>query len=314
VGSDIILTAPVRETTKFARIAEESQERSETLHPLCIKEGNHYILGSGESDTPIIVPPGATLLAGRGVQLNLISGGYLMTSGPLVFSGEEDLPIRIYSEDGTGAVVVRQAAETSKLEHVIFEGLGRVNDNGYILTGGVTFYQSDVEFNSCVFRNNTQEDALNIVRSDFHLQECVFENTAFDAFDSDFSTGVLENCYFLNTGNDAIDFSGSQASINNCTLKNIGDKGVSVGEHSKVHITQMFIDKAVIGVASKDLSLLTIDSIDLKNVGTAFTAYQKKPSFGPAKIVVNTFKVKNTPRLHLIERNSSIFFENGSEL
>jgi hypothetical protein len=314
VGSDIVLTAPIRQALEFATISTSSKEVSKTLHPLCVKDGDHYVLASGKSDTPIIVPEGATLIAGPGVELNLTSGAYLMTSGPIDLAGEEDLPIRIFSEDGTGAMVVRQAGGVSKVEHVIFDGLGRIDNDGYILTGGVTFYQSDVEFTSCLFRNNTQEDALNVVRSNFILRKCVFENTAFDAFDSDFSTGTMEDCFFQNTGNDAIDFSGSQASIINCTLKNIGDKGVSVGEHSTIHISTLRIDKAVIGVASKDLSILTIDFIDLQNVGTAFTAYQKKPSFGPAKIIVTGYKIKNTPRLHLIERKSSLVFKNGPVL
>ncbi|MEZ5056187.1 MAG: hypothetical protein R2879_04030 [Saprospiraceae bacterium] len=44
-----------------------------------------------------------------------------------------------------------------------------------------------------------------------------------------------------------------------------------------------------IGVASKDLSVLMIDNLTMENCEIGFTAYQKKPEYGQAKIIVKQY-------------------------
>ena len=74
-----------------------------------------------------------------------------------------------------------------------------------------------------------KQDALNIIRSRFSLENSVFEETVSDAYDSDFSNGRITNCRFSNIGNDGIDGSGSVMQISNVIVKN-GDKAISGGK------------------------------------------------------------------------------------
>lgn len=286
----------------------------ESSHPLLsLLDSTSYLLKGGETDRPIIVPAEKSLLIPEGTHLVLNDSAFLLVQGAITCVGTEEHPVFIESSDGTGALVVRGAQEKSLLEHTIFKHLGRVDRDGYLLTGGVTFYESPVQIFRCTFADNTGEDALNTVRSVFQISDCLFENTAFDAFDSDFCEGTLTRSNFVNTGNDAIDFSGSICSITDCFLERIGDKGVSVGEHSTVQVQTLAIKDANIGVASKDLSVLNIDFISLSRVSTCFTAYQKKASFGPAKIVVNKYEIEKIGRLHLIEQGSTLEFVEEAE-
>ena len=48
-----------------------------------------------------------------------------------------------------------------------FTGLNTLSYKGWELTGGVTFYESDVRIKNCVFEKNKCEDALNIICSKF---------------------------------------------------------------------------------------------------------------------------------------------------
>lgn len=84
----------------------------------------------------------------------------------------------------------------------------------------------------------------------------------------------------------------------------IGDKGISVGENSKVKVHSLMINDANIGLASKDLSILEVDYVSFERVNTCFTAYQKKATFGPAKIYVKDYETKRIGRIHLIEQGS----------
>ena len=54
-------------------------------------------------------------------------------------------------------------------------------------------------------------------------------------------------------GRNALDFSGSNVNISNIILS-IGDKGISCGEESTIKAEKISIEKAVTGIAAKDLS------------------------------------------------------------
>jgi len=182
--------------------------------------------------------------------------------------------------------------------------LNTLNYKGWILTGGVTLYESDVNINNCEFINNKCEDALNIVRSDFYVSDCKFENIYSDAFDSDFCTGKLQNTNFNNIGNDAIDFSGSKISITNCNIHNANDKGISGGEISDLAINKCIISDSNIGIAAKDLTNLTVKDCNINNCKYGFVAFQKKPEYGPGKIIAEKTELNGIINPYLIEKKS----------
>ena len=219
--------------------------------------------------------------------------------------GEEDNPIHIYSEDqSANGFTVMEADEISMLTWVRFEHFNTLNQNGWQLTGAVNFYESNVEIRHCAFLRNHCEDGLNIIRSEFAMSESLVAETAFDGFDADFCKGKVLNCRFVDLGNDGMDFSGSVINVRDCEVENAGDKGLSVGEESDVIVGTLKINGAVTGVASKDLSFLKIDRVELTDCQTGFAAYQKKPEFGPAKIYVTDYTESSVKYLHLIENTS----------
>ena len=101
-----------------------------------------------------------------GTELIFNKNRYLLSYSTVKMIGDKNNPITIKSTDGTGSgFTILQANHTSKLEYVNFDGLNTFDNNNWILTGAVTFYESDVEISHCSFSNNHCEDALNIIRS-----------------------------------------------------------------------------------------------------------------------------------------------------
>ncbi len=276
------------------------------LHPLCAVSDSTVVLKSGTASTSLFIPAGFEVMIPAGTHIDLVDRSYILSESPINAIGAPEREIEVTSSDGTGAVAVRNATSLSTLRYVRFEGLDRIAGDGYLLTGAVTFYNTPVDIMHCSFFNNHQEDALNLVRSEFSLRNSVFMQTAFDAFDADFCDGIVRQCIFRNTGNDAMDFSGSRVSISGCQLFNIGDKGISVGENSTVDATDISIEDAVIGVASKDLSNLTVVNLSLLRIGTGFTAFQKKATYGPAEIYAKNITQEKVKHLHIIEFGSSL--------
>ncbi len=261
--------------------------------------------GKYQSNQNIIIPENYTVYFEAGCELDLVNKAAFISKSPVQLLGREDAPIKIFSSDQTAnGFTVLQTSQASKLHYTLFENLNTLNQVNWTLTGAVNFYEADVNIAYCSFSKNHCEDALNIIRSQFEMRNSTVSHTFADGFDADFCTGTVQDSRFYKTGNDCMDFSGSSITITNCTVQESGDKGISVGEEAQVWIKSTTVDQAVIGVASKDLSIVNIDQIDLKNCTQAFAAYRKKAEFGGAKIFVKNYTTENVKYLHQIERGS----------
>lgn len=268
---------------------------------MLFKKGKHTITED------IIVPEGYQVIFPAGLELNFIKKAKFLSKSAVTMIGRENAPIVIKSTDfSANGFSVIQAESPSKMAYVTFDGFNTLVTEGWNLTGAVTFYESEINIKNCRFIKNKCEDGLNIVRCKFDINGLTIGETFSDGLDIDFGEGSIKNAYFYKTGNDGMDFSGSEIAIDNVIIKNAGDKGISVGEESTVFVQKVEIDGANIGVASKDLSKLFVKFIDLKNCNQGFIAFQKKPEYGGAKIVIYDYKSEEIRFLHKIQVGSTL--------
>jgi hypothetical protein len=276
-----------------------------------IKDWKVYIkTGKITCRQPLIIPKGYRVYIQAGTTIDFLDSSFILSNSPLFMLGTTQDPINITSSDfSANGIAVLQSDTISKLENVRFENLNTLNYKGWVLTGAVTFYESDVNLENVTFYRNQCEDALNIVRSEFKLANSVFENIFGDAFDSDFSNGIVKGTSFSNIGNDAIDFSGSKISIENTTIKNVNDKGISGGEDSHLKVFNVVIEKSNIGIASKDLSTVDVSATKLSDCFYGLVLLQKKPEYGGAKIVFNNSQIIDPKTEMLIEKGSTVLLD-----
>ena len=265
----------------------------------------HLYIASNQN---LKISPGAEILFDR--------NSTFVCEGPIQFLGTSGNPITISSiGDSWAGFLLLNASGKSVFENVEFSnvsGIGKgpnpqgITQNGWTLTGGITIYNSPVEFSNCSFSNFTTEDALNIISSSFSVSDCNFSNHYSDAFDGDFVTGNISNCIFSNISGDGVDFSGSSATLRNSYFKDIADKAVSVGESSLVRIFNCKVEDVSFGVVSKDMSVTEVmENTEIKNAKiAAFAAFQKKASFGPASITISSSQTIGCQQLALIQEGS----------
>ena len=249
----------------------------------------------------IIVPKDHLIKVDAGTYIDISNKAFVISYSAVEFSGNEEEPILVNSSDGTAnGFTVIKAKEQSFVRFTTFQNMNTLAYKGWNLTGAVTFYESNVEVHNSVFTKNSCEDALNIVRSEFLFDKSTVSHTFSDGFDADFCTGTVRNGTFIKTGNDGIDFSTSKIVIADTRIENVGDKGISIGEQGTAVVRNTTIDGAVIGIASKDLSNVTVESATLKNCDQGFAAYQKKPEYGGGKIIVKQYSGENLKMTHKI--------------
>jgi hypothetical protein len=263
--------------------------------------------GTWEVEGDLILPDSTDLTIPAGTTLLFDSGAILLVNGSLNLAGREDNPILLTARDLSwgGIVALGDGSTESAWTQVGVEHTAGIIRGGWVLTGGITFYENNLSLDQVRIRGNTAEDALNIIRADFDLQGVEFAEAASDAFDGDFSTGTVENCTFQNISGDGLDFSGSVVSINQTNFYNIGDKAVSVGENSKLVITDSLIENTNIGIASKDLSEVTVKSVAISQAKVAgLASYIKKPQYGPAYLIADQIDFTSTAKPTLCQTGS----------
>ena len=271
------------------------------------KRGLRIRKGSYVINDLIYIPKGTKLVIEAGTKLVFKNTGGILTESPVIMEGLSKAPIIILSEspENRGLTVLQTDAE-SILNHVQFSDMSNFYSDGWQLSGGVNFYESNVKMNHCSIKNGLSEDALNIIRSKFEMNNCLIENSASDGVDSDFSKGFIVNCRFMDIGNDAADFSGSEVELKDCELLNIGDKAVSVGEKSVLTIKHSTITNAKIGVAAKDRSYATLSDLEISDCDYGYVVYTKKSEYGGATIEVEEVRLENVETESDIELKSML--------
>lgn len=257
---------------------------------------------------PLILPTGIPLTVSPQTTLQFTADGAFIVRGPVVMHGTADAPIILEAQAAdnskTGSwqgLAVLHALQPSSLRHVTVRNTAGINQNGWKLTGGVTFYDSPVRIEQSRFTGNQAEDAVNIIRSEFTLTEIVIVNAQSDGLDIDFSEGSVNRGTFAHIGSigggDAIDLSGSNVRIDGSTIFDVADKGLSVGEGSTLSAHGLDIRDSMVGAASKDGSHLILEDTtftDIRHIG--LMAYIKKPEYGAGSVSAKRLHFRNVPQ------------------
>lgn len=271
--------------------------------------------GTWKIDQTLIIPKGYLFEVNAGSSINLSEkDAKIISFSPVRFMGTPDFPIRIFSEYKKGrGILVMNTVDTSILNYCTFDNLANPVDVNWAVSGAVNFYNAPVRIAHTGFTNNRSEDALNIIKTSFTMDDVVFSGTRSDAFDGDFVNGTIRNALFEDLGNDAIDISGSKIQLEDIVIRRASDKGLSAGEKSIMTGKNIKIYDSEIAIASKDDSELTVSDLVLDGNELCYTAFQKKPEFGPATLEITDAVMENNTLDHLIENYSSLRL-NGQQM
>lgn len=279
--------------------------KDEPNNKYTITKGKHKI------DEAIFFDYGYDIEIEAGASLDLINGAHLVINGALIAKGEKNDKIKIFSSDKSSqGIAVFAEGKHSTLSHVHFNHLRHPEYTFWQASGSVLFFKGEVDLAHVKFEKDLAgDDYLNIVRGKFQMNDCEFLNTFSDAFDGDFVEGDIRNIKMKGIGNDGLDFSGSEVYIEQGNFRNISDKAISGGEESELICKNIKIQKAEIGVASKDASKVVLDVLKCSNNSIDLASFQKKNDFSGAEIDVQSYSSENAKHKYLVEENSHIRVE-----
>ena len=176
------------------------------------------------------------------------------------------------------------------------------------LTGCLTIIDSNLINTKLYLENSKCEDSVNFIRSTGVIDEIEINNSLRDALDADFSE-ILFNKILINKSlNDCIDFSRGIYKVKFLNVNLCGDKGVSIGEKSKVKLDNVIIKSSNIGIASKDSSETSINNSLIDTTKYCVSAYNKKQEFFGSLVILKNNTCKNTLVMYDHDKLSSIKF------
>ena len=184
--------------------------------------------------------------------------------------------------------------------------LSEIRYDKNLLTGCVNFF--DTNFKNIILKSSDMicEDSINIKNSSGIINKIQIDNSYFDALDLDFSKIKINDLKVNNAKNDCIDFSFGEYEIIYANLKNCGDKGLSVGERSKLNMDNGVITYSNIGIASKDDAITNVKNVAMNNMNICLAAYNKKKEFKGSKLNIKSLNCNQYNILKQLDRLSEI--------
>ena len=206
---------------------------------------------------------------------------YLIIEGGLLIEGNINKPNLISSKNKDkywkGIYVYNENEKNySKLENTIIENVKETEDGILSLSGGINFYNTNLEINNFKINNSIAEDSLNIVKSNIKLNNIKINNAKSDGLDCDFCNGQIKNIYLYDIDGDGIDTSGSDLKIDILEAENIKDKVLSIGESSNVNAKIKNVFKSLTTAVIKDGSNAKLEIQNIENYGPILMVYDKK--------------------------------------
>ena len=287
---------------------KEKDLREITLGPGTINVLNNVESNSGQT---INILPGTTLNLGPNVSI--------FANGPLKIDGKLNSKItikRLYPKKPWGVIAIQGLKSSNSFIKFADISGGSIATNYNInYTGMVSFHNSKnilVE-NSHFSKNVIGDDTLRIVYGKSKLKNLTFSNCFGDCIDFDYGNANLQKIVIKKAKNDGLDFMSAAANLNEIIVNGAGDKGISVGEKSKIKLNKGDISNANIGVAVKDKSIIEIIDSKLSANQVAVDTYKKNWRYGGAGILKITSAIWNEN--HIDVRSSDggvVFIQNNS--
>ena len=292
-------------------LPQTSLEEALSRHAFLREEGDLTLTidaGVHDVDGLLVLPQGYGLKLGPGTTLRFETGAGIFAYGPLRFEGSEQAPVVLEPRgESFGGLYVVESERPSTWKHVTVRETAGFSLPGWQITGAVTFRRNPVTFEHCRFLGNVAEDAVNVVRSHFSMQDVEIADARSDAFDGDFVTGSFRDGLVTRIGGDGIDISGSKVEVQGTRLSDVRDKALSVGEGSQLTARAVEVHRSGIGMASKDRSEGVLEDSTLSEIThVALMAYTKKPEYGGASLTVRRVRVEGTARLAVAQTGSRI--------
>ena len=260
--------------------------------------------GQYEIKTNIVIPYGFNLVIKPGTKLLLDGGISVLVRGGLNIQGTRLQPVIVErGQDkpfGTLAVSGENIKDTRvDINFLKLRGGSEAIINSSVFTGQMSITNANVSIKNSTFENSVSDDGINIKYSEVNISDSRFVDNFADQIDLDYCQAIITNNVFSYKKNskemstDGLDISGSKVEVKGNKFFNMSDKGISVGEQSRIIISSNSFNHNNLAIAVKDGSEAYVGMNQFDNNHIDISMYIKK-------------KIYSSPILYSISNNKSL--------
>ena len=273
------------------RIDEQAIEyNKQSIHPwaLPLPQMNDIRFGAGrhEISKDVMVGERQRLIISAGAELAMAPGISIFSRGRVLLDGNSERPIvikRLDPERAWGGITITGSASNGSLIRFSnISGGSFAHKDNIVSSGMLSIYGvsgTRIE-NSTISANVLSDDTLHVVYGDATLSGVSFGDCFGDCIDFDYTNGDIDGLTIVNAGNDGIDFMTSSARLRNINIRTVGDKGLSIGELSRVDVSKLRVERATTGIAVKDRSTLSAANSSIHKTSVGIDLYSKNWRYG----------------------------------
>ncbi len=257
-----------------------------TIHKGVYKVTSDVVLPFG---TYVIIEPGTILKMGGNVSFNV--------RGQLKALGVRGSEIRVVRLDnnkafGSFAVTGDGTGGTAEFDYFIVKGGSESIVDGVQYTGQLAVHNMDCTINNSIFEGSISDDGVNIKYGDITIRNSSFIRNYSDQVDLDYCNGSVINCDFISSelgeNGDGLDLSGSKIFLSECRFSGFKDKGLSVGEISRITLHDNKFTDNISAVTIKDQSVAYSYNNQFFNNNVNYSLYIKKQFYDAPILYVPT--------------------------
>jgi len=252
----------------------------------------------------------------KGTTFYLSEGSSVIFNNKVHAEGDMNNPIifKEFEKDKKWGTIAIHGSKSrgSIFKNIIIDGGTGDTVNGINYFASLSIHSTeDIDFKNVVIKNNHEyDDMVHIIYSkNLSFQELRLLNSYRDAIDIDISKDIyFKNSKIYNSGNDGFDLMESTVTLDNIFISNAADKGISVGEMSKLNLYNSTIENSNYGLASKDSSKVNIYNSLFKDNKIQLSTYKKNWRYEESgSIEMKTSKISSkTNNLIIGDKNGSI--------
>ena len=251
--------------------------------------------GSYHLEKDVIFPKNSNIVFRPGVDISLNPNISILAQGGVSAIGTKERPIKITKKRdkpfGSFAILgSKNNKNTVNLKNFHINGGSEKIINGVYFSSQISIHMADVNIESSSFKNSYSDDGLNIKFSKLKIINSIFENNKADQIDLDYSDGEVINNKFTASQEaletDGLDVSGSTIYVASNDFFNMTDKGISIGEKSKVLITNNMIKDNNTGIAVKDGSSVCLNGNNFIENKMDILSYVKKKMYSTPSVQI----------------------------
>ena len=218
-----------------------------------------------------------TLAIEPGTTLRMAAGASIVSRGLVLAEGTAARPIRVVAAGGKGApwgtfALQDAGASRSRLAFVTFEhGAGATVDEIFYPAMVSVHYARGVAIDDATLAESAggARGALHAVGADVTSRRSLWNASAGNAIDLEYSGGTFSDCRVYNSGKNGFDLMESSPRIERCAIAGARDKGLAIGEASSPVIvdSRIWLNRTGAQVRDRSEPLFLNDSIANNRVG-----------------------------------------------